>query len=70
MDNTIDDLHDQFSCSTIADVEKLQTQFEEFKGGELQNASAQYEEVAGLVAEMANLGSTENPYTSLTAEVK
>lgn len=69
MDNTIDDLHDQFSCSTIADVEKLQAQFEEFKSGELQNASAQYTEVANLVAEMANLGSTDNPYTSLTAEV-
>ena len=68
MDNTIDDLHDQFSCSTIADVEKLQAQFEEFKSGELQNASAQYTEVANLVAEMANLGSTDNPYTSLTAE--
>lgn len=68
MDNTIDDLHDQFSCSTIADVEKLQAQIEEFKGGELQNASAQYTELANLVSEMAQLGSTENPYTSLTAE--
>ena len=69
MDNTIDDLHDQFSCSTIADVEKLQAQFEVFKSGELQNASAQYTEVANLVTEMAALGSTDNPYTALTAEV-
>ncbi|KAL5463195.1 hypothetical protein EMCRGX_G032073 [Ephydatia muelleri] len=68
MDNTIDDLHDQFSCSTIADVEKLQAQFEVFKSGELQNASTQYTEVANLVTEMAALGSTDNPYTALTAE--
>ena len=69
MENTLDDLKDTFSCSTIADVEELQVELEKFKAGELQDGNGNYEELSNLVQQMADLGATDNPYTTLTPQV-
>lgn len=68
MDQTMDDLKEAFVCSTIADVEELQREHEEFKAGRLQQANTDYEELNGLVTQMADLGATDNPYTTLTPQ--
>ena len=69
LDNTLDDLQESLLCSTIADVEKLQEEFEAFKAGGLQEANTNYDELSALNGEMAALGSTDNTYTTLTMEV-
>lgn len=66
MENTMDDLQDAFVCSSTEEVEQLQNELEEFKSGSLQDASGKYDELNGLVTMMAELGSTDNPYTTLT----
>ena len=65
----MDDLQDAFVCSTVEEVEQLQAELEEFKAGPLQEASANYDELNGFVTTMAELGSTDNPYTTLTPTV-
>lgn len=65
----MDDLQDAFVCSSTGEVEQLQAELEEFKAGPLQEASANYEELNGFVTTMAELGSTDNPYTTLTPTV-
>ena len=69
MDNTLDDLQESLLCSTIADVEKLQEEFEAFKAGGLQEANTSYDDLSALNGEMATLGSTDNTYTTFTMEV-
>ena len=69
MDNTLDDLQESFVCNTIEDVQELQSEHEKFKAGELQDASTKYEQLNGLVTQMADLGSSDNPYTTLTPQV-
>ena len=70
MDNTLDDLQENFVCSTIADVEQMQQEHEKFKSEGLQEANQIYEELNGLTSQMAELGSTDNTYTTLTPEVR
>ena len=65
----MDDLQESFVCSSIEDVEQLQNELEQFKAGSLQEASANYDELNGFVTTMAELGSTDNPYTTLTPTV-
>ncbi len=69
MDQTLDDLNETFVCSTIADVEQLQHEHEEYKAGDLQKGDTDYSELNALVEQMAQLGATDNPYTTLTAQV-
>lgn len=69
MDNTLDDLQETFVCSTIADVEQLQQEHEEFKNGGLKEAETKYSELSALTDEMAALGSTDNTYTTFTPTV-
>ncbi len=69
MDNTLDDLAETEVCSSITDVEELQAKHEEFKSSGLQVANEQYEELNGLVTTMAELGSSDNPYTAHTPTV-
>lgn len=69
MDNTLDDLQENFVCHTIADVQKMQEEFEGWKAAGLQDDNKTYDELNGLTTQMAELGSTENPYTTLTPEV-
>lgn len=69
LDNTLDDLQENFVCSTIADVEKLQEEHKEFQAGSLQEANAKYDELSKLTETMAGLGSTDNTYTTLTPQV-
>ena len=69
MDNTMEDLQERDVCHSIEDVEQLQKELEEFKVGPLQEASTNYDELNGLVQAMADLGSTDNPYTTLTPTV-
>ncbi|XP_065919404.1 alpha-actinin-1-like [Dysidea avara] len=66
MDNAIDDLQDTFNIHSIAEVEQLQAEHEEFKANALQEANGRYEELNGYVQQMADMGSTDNPYTTLT----
>lgn len=68
MDNTLDDLAETSVCSNIADVEQLQAKHEQFKAEDLQNANAQYDELNALVTTMAEMGSSDNPYTTHTAQ--
>lgn len=68
MDNTLDDLQEAFVCHTIADVEQLQQEHEEFKAGTLQEANTKYDALNELVTQMAELGSSDNPYTTLTPQ--
>ena len=65
----MDDLQETFVCSSIEEVEQLQAELEEFKAGPLQEASANYDDLNGFVTAMAELGSTDNPYTTLTPTV-
>lgn len=69
MDNTLDDLQESFVCSTTDDVEQLQQEHESFKTGGLQEAKTKYEELSALTEAMAELGSTDNTYTTLTPQV-
>lgn len=69
MDQTMDDLKESFVCSTIEDVEELQREHEEYKAGALQEANTNYEELNSLVTQMAELGGTDNPYTTLNPQV-
>ena len=69
MDNTLDDLQETFSCSKVSDVEELQADLEKFKEGPLQEASTNYDALNSLVQQMADLGATENPYSTLTPQV-
>ena len=69
MDNTLDDLGESLLCSTIADVEQLQQEHEDFKSGGLQDAKTKYEELSALTETMAEMGSTDNTYTTLTPQV-
>lgn len=69
MDNTLDDLQETFVCSTVADVQELQAEMEKFKEGPLQKGNTDYEELNNLVQQMADLGATDNPYTTLTPNV-
>lgn len=69
MDNTLDDLQETFSCSKVSDVEELQADLEKFKEGPLQEASTNYDALNNLVQQMADLGATENPYSTLTPQV-
>lgn len=69
MDNTLDDLQETFVCSTIADVEQLQVEHEEFKGSGLQDAETKYNNLSSLAESMAEMGSTDNTYTTLTPTV-
>ena len=69
MDNTLDDLAETEVCSSITDVEALQAKHEEFKTGDLQEANVKYDELNGLVTTMAEMGSSENPYTALSPQV-
>ena len=69
MDNTLDDLQETFVCSTIADVEQLQQEHEDFKTGGLKEAETKYNELSALSEAMAELGSTDNTYTALTPTV-
>ena len=68
MDNTLDDLQETFSCSKVSDVEELQADLEKFKEGPLQEASTDYDALNNLVQQMADLGATENPYSTLTPQ--
>ena len=69
MDNAFDDLAEKPVCDNVSDVDGEISKHEEWKNGDLQEANASYDELNGLVTEMAELGSTENPYTTLTPEV-
>ena len=69
MDNTFDDLQEVPVCDNIADAEQEIASHEEWKSGPLQNASAQYDELNSLVSQMAELGSTDNPYSTQTPQV-
>lgn len=69
MDNTLDDLQESFVCHTIADVEKMQAEFEAWKAEGLQEAKTKYEELSALTEVMAEMGSTDNAYTTLTPTV-
>jgi actinin alpha len=68
MDNAFDDLREVPACDTISDAEGVINDNETWKSGPLQEASAKYDELNDLVQQMADLGSTENPYTTLTPE--
>lgn len=70
MDNAFDDLQEVPVCDNIAEADELIANHELWKSDPLQQASQQYEELNSLVQEMADLGSTDNPYTTLTAEVR
>lgn len=70
MDNALDDLQEIPVCNSISDAENVIASNEEWKTGPLQEASTQYESLNALVQQMADLGSTENPYTTLTPEVR
>ena len=69
MDNALDDLAEPDVCSSIADVEALQAKHDEYKNQDLQEANANYEALNGLVTTMAEMGSSDNPYTALTPQV-
>ena len=69
MDGTLDDLHEPQRSDSVPEAESLVAEHEQWKGGPLAEANAKYEELNGLVQEMAELGSTENPYSALTPEV-
>ncbi|XP_003386482.1 PREDICTED: alpha-actinin-1-like [Amphimedon queenslandica] len=68
MDNAFEDLQEVPVCDNVADAEALIATNETWKNGPLQEASAQYDSLNSLVQDMAELGSTENPYTTLTPE--
>ena len=70
MDNAFDDLQEVPVCDNIAEADDLIANHELWKSDPLQLASQQYEELNSLVQEMADLGSTDNPYTTLTPEVR
>lgn len=69
MDNVLDDMQESFVCNTIEDVQELQGEHEKFKNGDLQDASGKYDQLNNLVTQMAELGSSDNPYTTLTPQV-
>ena len=69
MDNAADDLQDRFNVHSIEEAEQLQAEHETFKAESLQEASTNYEELNSFVTQMAEMGSTENPYSTLTPTV-
>ena len=69
MDNASDDLQDRFNIHSIEEAEQLQAEHETFKAESLQEASANYDELNGFATSMAEMGSTDNPYTTLTPTV-
>ena len=69
MDTTTDDLNEPPTCDSIAEAEQLVSEQEAWKAGPLQEASSQYNELNGLVEQLAELGSSENPYTPLEPQV-
>lgn len=69
MDNAADDLQDRFNIHSIEEVEQLQAEHETFKAESLQEANANYDELNGYATQMAEMGSTENPYSTLTPTV-
>ena len=69
MDNAFDDLQEQPVCDAIGDAESELAKHEEWKNSELKTADDNYNALNGLVSSMAELGSTDNPYTTLTPEV-
>ncbi len=69
MDNTFDDLQEQPVCDTIKDAENELAKHETWKENELQEGSSSYNDLNSFVTTMAELGSTDNPYTTLTPEV-
>lgn len=69
MDNAFDDLQEQPVCDNIGDADNEISKHEGWKEKELIEANASYDELNTLVTEMAELGSTDNPYTTLTPEV-
>ena len=68
MDIAADDLHEPPTCDSIAEADKLVSDQEAWKVGPLQEASSQYNELNELVEKLAELGSSENPYTTLSPE--
>lgn len=68
MDTTADDLHEPPTCDSIPEADQLVSEQEAWKAGPLQEASNQYNELNGLVEQLAELGSSENPYTTLSPE--
>ena len=70
MDNAFEDLQEVPVCDSVADAESVIATNDTWKNGQLQEASQKYDELNSLVQEMADLGSTENPYTTLTPEVR
>ena len=70
MDNAVEDLQEVPVCDSVAEVEAIIAANDEWKSSALQDASTQYDALNNLVQQMADLGSTENPYTTLTPEVK
>lgn len=69
MDNTSDDLHEPPICNSVTESEQLVASFDQWKTDDLQTANEQYDEINGFVTVLADLGSTENPYTTLTPTV-
>ena len=69
IDNTLDDLQEALNTTSSAEVEAVVKEHEEFKAGALQLGSSDYDELSALVQQMADLGSSDNPYTTLTAQV-
>ena len=69
MDNAADDLQDRFNVHSIEEAEQLQAEHENFKAEALQEASGNYDELNGFATSMADMGSTDNPYTTLTPTV-
>ena len=69
MDNAADDLQDRFNVHSIEEAEQLQAEHDDFKAKALQEANASYDELNGFATSMAERGSTDNPYTTLTPTV-
>ena len=69
MDNAADDLQDRFNVHSIEEAQQLQAEHENFKAEALQEANANYDELNGFATQMADMGSTDDPYTTLTPTV-
>lgn len=70
MDSANEDLQEVPVCDSITDAESLIAAHKTWSGGPLQEAGQKYEELNNLVQQMADLGSTDNAYTTLTPEVR
>ena len=69
MNKVTDDLQDGLNVHSIEEAEQLQAEFEKFKAGALQEAAANYDELNNFATSMAEMGSLDNPYTTLTPTV-